>query len=215
MKTALGLIQVLIIISLAVPSHALKRYQKPPFLGRTVISGYLGASAPIDEFGRRSTTVDPYGSTTGGNHDTPGYNGMIEIEHYFGPNVSLGFAYGRGQYDDRDLADELQTITVSYGGFFRLVAATGGSIHPFIKVGLSSMRVDFDSPDRYDRSGYSAAFDAGAGLILMMGRHLSLNGTVMYTYGWTRDAYLPAADAIVGFDVSYWGAMAGLSLYFP
>jgi len=209
------LLQLLIIISVATPSHALKRYKKPPFLGRTVISGYAGASAPLDEFGRRSTYEDAHGSTTGGNHDTPGYNGMIEIEHYFGPNVSLGFAYNRGRYDDIDLADSLQTQTVSYGGFFRWAATSGGSIHPFLKVGLSSMRVEFDSADRYDRSNYSAAFDAGAGVILMMGRHLSLNGTVTYTYGWTRDAYVPSADATVGFDVSYWGAMAGVSLYFP
>jgi hypothetical protein len=215
MRIALGLLQLLLIISLAVPSQALKRYKKPPFLGRTVISGYYGASEPLDEFGRRSTIVDQHGSVTGGNHDTPGYHGMIEVEHYFSPNVSLGFVYNRGRYNDLDYADTLQTHTASYGGFFRFTAATGGSIHPFVKLGLSSMRVEFDSPEEYVRSNYSPAFDAGAGLILMLGRHLSVNGIVSYTYGWARDAYIPAADAIVGFDVSYWAAMAGVSLYFP
>jgi len=215
MKTALGLLQVLLIISIAVPSHALKRYKKPPFLGRTVVSGYVGASQPLDEFGRRSTVIDIHGSTTGGNHESPGQNGMFELEHYFSPNTALGFAYARGRYNDLDLGKELQTNTVSYGGFLRFTAATGGSIHPFVKVGLSSMRVEFDSPEEYVRSNYSAAADAGAGLILMLGRHLSVNGIVSYTYGWTRDAYIPAADAIVGFDVSYWSAMGGVSLYFP
>jgi hypothetical protein len=215
MRLALGLLQVLVIISIATPSEALKRYKKPPFLGRTVISGYAGASAPVNEFGRRSTFVDENNSSSGGNHDTPGYNGMIEIEHYFGPNTSLGFVYNQGRYDDIDLANRLQTHTVSYGGFFRFTAVTRGSIHPFLKLGLSSMRVEFDSPVEFVRSNYSPAFDAGAGIILMLGGHLSLNGLVNYTYGWTADAYIPAADARVGFDVSYWSAMGGLSLYFP
>jgi hypothetical protein len=219
MRLALGLLQVLLIISVAVPSQALKRYKKPPFLGRTVISAYAGASEPLDEFGRRSTFVDQHGSSTGGNHDTPGYHGMLEIEHYFSPNVSLGFSYNQGRYDDMDLRDTLQTHTASYGGFLRFAAATGGSIHPFVKVGLSSMRVEFDSPDEFVRSTYSAAFDAGAGFMLMVGRHLSLNGTLTYTYGWTRDALIHTQFAdepvAVGFDVSYWGAMAGLSLFFP
>jgi hypothetical protein len=215
MRLALGLLQLLLIISIATPSQALKRYKKPPFLGRTVVSGWGGATQPVDEFGRRSTYVDDYGSTTGGNHESPGYHGMVELEHYFAPNVSLGFSYNQGRYNDLDLADTLQTHTAAFGGFLRVTTGNAGALHPFIKLGLSSMRVEFDSPDEYVRSGYSAAFDAGAGIILMMGRHLSINGTVTYTYGWTRDAYIAAADAIVGFDVSYWGAMAGLSLYFP
>lgn len=215
MRYALGLLHLILIISIAVPGHALKRQKKPPFLGRTAISGYVGANAPLGEFGQRSTYSDSYGSTTGGNHETPGYNAMIEIEHYFSPNVSLGFVYNQGRWDDKDLADTLQTHTASYGGFLRFTAVTSGSIHPFVKLGMSSMRVEFDSPDEFVRSNYSPSFDAGAGLLLMVGRHLSINGTVTYTYGWTRDAYISAADAIVGFDVSYWGAMAGLSLYFP
>lgn len=215
MKLALGLLQLFLVISLTVPAHALKRYQKPPFLGRTVLSGYYGVSEPLDEFGRRSTVIDPYGSTTGGNHDSPGYHGIIEVEHYFSPNVSLGFVYNRGRYNDLDYGDTLQTHTTSYGGFFRVTATVGGSIHPFFKLGLSSMRVEFDSPDEYVRSNYAPAFDAGAGLILMLGRHLSINGIVSYSYGWSRESYIPVADAIVGFDVSYWAAMAGASLYFP
>jgi hypothetical protein len=215
MRYALGLLHFILVISIAVPGHALKRQTKPPFLGRTVISGYAGASAPLGEFGQRSTYSDSYGSTTGGNHDTPGYNAMVELEHYFSPNVSLGFVYQQGRWNDRDLADTLQTHTASYGGFLRFTAVTGGSIYPFIKLGMSSLRVEFDSPDEFVRSNYSPAFDAGAGLLLMVGQHLSINGTVTYTYGWTRDAYVAAADAIVGFDVSHWDAMAGLSLYFP
>jgi hypothetical protein len=215
MRIALGLLQFVLIISLAVPGQALKRHKKPPFLGRTAISGYAGASAPLDEFGRKSTFSDASGSTTGGNHDTPGYNAMLEVEHYFAPNVSLGFVYSQSRFDDRDLADTLQTTTASYGGFLRITAVTGGVIHPFVKLGMSSMRVEFDSPEEYVRSNYSAAFDAGAGFIVMLGSHVSLNATATYTYGWTRDAYIAAADAIVGFDVSYWGAMGGLSIYFP
>jgi len=215
MRLALGLLQLLIIISLATPTQALKRYKKPPFLGRTVVSGWIGATDPLDEFGRRSTYEDIYGSTTGGNHDTPGYNGMFELEHYFSPNVSLGFSYTQGRYNDIDLGDTLQTHTAAFGGFLRITTSNPGVIHPFIKLGLSSMRVEFDSPEEFVRSNYSAAFDAGAGFMLLMGRHLSINGMANYTYGWTRDAYIAAADAIVGFDVSYWGAMAGLSIYFP
>jgi hypothetical protein len=215
MRLALGLLQVLLIISIAVPAHALKRHKKPPFLGRTVISGYFGASQPVDEFGRRSTFVDVNGSTTGGNHESPGHHGLVEVEHYFSPNVSLGFVYNQGRYNDIDLRDTLQTHTASYGGFLRFTAVSRGSIHPFFKVGLSSMRVEFDSPDEYVRSSYSPAVDAGAGVILMLGRHLSVNGLVSYTYGWTRDAYIAAADAVVGFDVSYWAGMGGVSIYFP
>lgn len=215
MRLALGLLHVLVIISVASSSHALKRYKKPPLLGRTVISGWAGATQPLDEFGRQSTFVDVHGSSTGGNHDTPGYHGMVELEHYFSPSVSLGFSYNQGRYDDADLADTLQTHTAAFGGFLRFATSNAGAVHPFVKIGLSSMRVEFDSPDEYVRSNYSAAFDAGAGVILLMGRHLSLNGTVTYTYGWTRDAYIASADAIVGFDVSHWGAMAGVSLYFP
>ena len=215
MRLALGLLQLLVVILLATPSQALKRYQKPPFLGRTVLSGWYGESEPLDEFGRRSTYVDVYGSTTGGNHDTPGYNGLVELEHYFSPNVSLGFSYSQGRYNDIDLADTLQTHTAAFGGFLRFTTSNAGAVHPFIKLGFSSMRVDFDSPEEYVRSNYSAAFDAGAGLMLLMGRHFSVNGLATYTYGWTRQAYIPSADAIVGFDVSYWGAMAGVSLYFP
>jgi hypothetical protein len=215
MKLALGLLQVLIIISVANPAHALKRYQKPPFLGRTVVSGFLGGSAPVDEFARQSTTMDANGSTTGGNHETPGYVGMINIEHYFSPNVSIGFVYEQARHNDQDLRDTLQTHTKAYGGFFRFTAVTRGALHPFLTLGLSSMKVEFDSPYEYVVSNYSPAFDAGAGIILMLGRHMSVNGAVTYTYGWTRDAYIPAADARVGFDVSYWAAMGGVSLYFP
>jgi hypothetical protein len=140
---------------------------------------------------------------------------MVELEHYFSPNVSIGFSYNQGRYDDIDLADTLQTHTVAFGGFLRFTTSNVGAVHPFVKIGLSSMRVEFDSPEEFVRSNYSAAFDAGAGLVLLMGRHLSLNGALVYTYGWTSDAYIASADAIVGFDVSYWGAMAGVSLYFP
>jgi hypothetical protein len=219
MRLALGLLQLLLIISLAIPAHALKRYKKPPLLGRTVISAYAGASEPLDEFGRRSTWVDAHGSSTGGNHDTPGYNGMLELEHYFSPNVSLGFVYGQGRYDDRDAGDTLQTHTASYGGFLRIAAVTSGSIIPFLKLGLSSMRVEFDSPYEFVRSTYSPAFEGGAGFMLMLGRHLSLNGAVTYTYGWTRDALVNTQfsdkPVAVGFDVSYWGVMGGVSLFFP
>jgi hypothetical protein len=209
------LLQVLLIISLAVPTQALKRHRKPVFLGRTAISGYYGAGEPLDEFGRRSTVIDQHGSTTGGNHDTPGYHALVELEHYFSPNVSLGFAYNRSRYNDIDYRYNLQTHTVSYGGFLRFAVASSRPLHPFVKLGLSSMRVEFDSSQEYVRSAYSAAFDGGAGVMLMLGRHLSVNGIVSYTYGWTRDAYIPAADAIVGFDVSYWAAMAGVSVFFP
>jgi len=215
MRIALGLLQLLLIIAVATPSHALKRYKKPPLLGRTVISGWLGVTEPLGEFGQRSTFVDSHGSSTGGNHDTPGYHGMVELEHYFSPNVSLGVSYNQGRYNDIDLGDTLQTHTAAFGGFIRITTANTGAIHPFIKLGLSSMRVEFDSPDEFVRSNYQPAFDAGAGVILMLGRHLSINGSAVYTYGWTRDAYIAQADAIVGFDVSYWGAMAGVSLYFP
>jgi hypothetical protein len=215
MRLALGLLQLLIIVSIATPSQALQRYRKPPLLGRTAISGWGGATQPLDEFGRRSTYVDSYGSTTGGNHDTPGYHGMVEIEHYFSPNVSLGFSYNQGRYNDIDFGDTLQTHTAAFGGFFRFTTGSPGVIHPFVKIGLSSMRVEFDSPQEFVRSNYSAAFDAGAGFLLLLGNHLSINGMASYTYGWTRDAYIAAADAIVGFDVSHWGVLAGLSLYFP
>jgi hypothetical protein len=215
MRLALGLLHILVIISVATSADALKRYKKPPLLGRTAISGWLGATEPLNEFGRRSTFMDSHGSTTGGNHDTPGYHGMVELEHYFSPNVSIGLSYNQGRYNDIDLGDTLQTHTAAFGGFLRFTTSNPGAVHPFVKLGLSSMRVEFDSPDEFVRSNYSAAFDAGGGVILLMGRHLSINGAVTYTYGWTRDAYIAAADAIVGFDVSHWGAMAGMSIYFP
>lgn len=207
MKLAHGLLSLVLALALATPSFAVTRTRSMPLLGRTALSGYFGLGVPAGDFSSQASGM--------GNHDTPGYHWAVEVEHYFAPELSIGFAYNGARYEDKDLADSLRTNLTSWGGFLKYTVPTGTDFHPYMWFGMKGMEVEFDSPRENVDADYSFAVDFGAGLALMLGRMVSINGAIGYAYGWTEEAYIPAADAIVGFDVSYWEFLGGLSFYFP
>ena len=109
----------------------------------------------------------------------------------------------------------MQTKLNTLGVYVRYVFVTPGVVHPYVKFGVGSMEVKFDSPVENVDSERSGSVVLGGGVIWMVTDNISVDGQTAFTHGWTENAYIPAADAIVGFDVSHWTFTAGLSVYFP
>lgn len=206
MKLAIGLIHIVLCLLITQPSYAVKRhFTHSPFGHRTAVGGFVGVGIPVDDFGDDRL----------GNHETGGLDWSLEIEHYFGPEFSLGFSYTAGCYDDEEFGDELQTKLNTFGGYFKFVFVTHTQVHPFLRLGVGSMEVEFDSDEEKVDAGRSESVNIGGGFILMLGDYASVNGQTSYVHGWTEDAYISEADAIVGFNVSYWAFDVGVTVYFP
>ncbi len=206
MKTALVLLQLVCILSAAQPSQAVsRRVSRSPFLQRTAVGGMVGVGLPTGDFSDRAY----------GNHKSGGLDWSVEFEHYFSPHLSFGINFTAGVYDDKDFGDELQTKLNTLGGFLKYVIITGEDLFPFFRFGLGSMEVEFDSAAENVDSERSGSVVLGGGVIWMITDNMSITGQAAFTHGWTEDAYIPAADAIVGFDVSHWAFDAGLNVYFP
>ena len=190
------------------PAEALRRWRSEhPFMARTAVSGYLGTGVAVGEF-----SSDLEGD---GNHESGALDWSVEIEHFFAPGFSVGLNVTHTSYDDKDFGEDLKTNISVIGGFLRYVIDAGGPVYPFVRFGFGSMEVEFeDTVERFEADN-SGSIHLGGGAVVMVGDHVSLNGSALYTFGNTDEAYLPEFDAIVGFDVEYWTFAGGVSVYFP
>jgi opacity protein-like surface antigen len=206
MKSALFSFLFPCVLFIAQSSEAVsRRVTDSPFMHRTAVGGLVGVGVPIGDFGDQAY----------GNHKSGGLDWSVEFEHYFGPFFSLGLNFTAGVYEDEEFGGDLKTKLNTFGGYLRYVIVTPSDLYPFLKFGVGSMEVEFDSPEENVDSEHSASIVLGAGVIWMVTDNISINGQTAFTRGWTEDAYIRAADAIVGFDVSHWTFDAGLSIYFP
>lgn len=206
MKIVFGTIQLILLLIVNPASHAVTRHvYDGPFRGRTAVSTYLGIGVPIGEFSDERN----------GNHKAGGLDWSLGIEHYFDPNSSIGFSYSAARYDDKEFGDALRTRLNTFFGYFKYTFVTRTNAHPFIRLGLGSVEVEFDSDIENVDAEFVGAFNLGGGVAVMLGDNFSVNGMAYWAYGWTDDAFIREADAIVGFDVSYWAFDVGVSVYFP
>ena len=205
MKTAIGVICLVCGLIAVQPAFAISLVLvDSPFEDRSSVGGHIGVGVPNGQFG----------SVNNGNHESGGLDWALELEHYFGLETSLGFYFASGTYDDKEFGDELQTKLNTFGGFFRYVFILQGEVYPFIRFGLGGMEVEFDSVEENVDAERSASVDIGGGAIWMVNDNIGIKGQAVYTHGWTEEAYISAADAIVGFDVSYWAFDVGIGFYF-
>jgi len=203
-------------VACAVPSSAItRRSVDHPFFARTALSGYFGAGVAVGEF---SSNKDG-----DGNEESPAFDWSAEIEHFVYPGLSLGFNISHTSYDDKDLGADLKTNLSIFGGYLRYVIDTGGPAYPFLRFGLGSMEVEFEDPYTRDESDHSASVNVGGGGLFMIGDYVSLNASILYTFGFTDDTIVgdvieqdgESVVQIVGFDVEYWTFAGGVSVYFP
>jgi len=206
MKTVLFSFLLPCVLLAAQPSQAISRHViDSPFMDRTAVGGLVGTGVPIGDFSDQAY----------GNHKSGGLDWSVEFEHYFGPSFSLGVNFTAGVYEDEEFGEDLKTKLNTFGGYLKYVVVTPSVLHPYFKFGIGSVEVEFDSPEENVDSEHSASIVLGAGVIWMITDNISINGQTAFTRGWTEDAYIREADAIVGFDVSHWTFDAGLSVYFP
>lgn len=216
MRHLTGALCLLIIITSALPAAAIRRQRgEHPFFARTALSAYFGAGVPVGEF---SSKKEGEGNEEGGAFDW-----SAELEHFFAPGLSAGVNLSHTSYDDKTYGGQLKTNLNIFGGFLRYVIQTPGPVYPYVRFGVGSMQVEFETPDRRDKSDRVSSLHTGAGAIAMVGDHVSINGQVVYTFGFSDDAvvgepYL-VGDVrtvdVVGFDVQYWTFSGGVSVYFP
>lgn len=220
MRAAIGALSILLIFASAVPAGAITRRSgyrniEHPFFARTAISGYFGAGVAVGEF---SSPLDG-----DGNEDSPTFDWSAEIEHFFAPGVSLGLNVTHSSYNDKKLGSELKTNLSTFAGFLRYVIDTGGPVYPYVRFGVGSMQVEFETPEGRDEADHSASIHVGGGGIYMLGDYVSLNAQVTYNFGFTQDSVVGDPIVIdnqntvqvVGFDVQYWSFAGGISVYFP
>lgn len=219
MRTALTALTLLIILAAADPAAAIRRGRVDhPFFARTAVSGYFGAGVAVGEFSNEKL----------GNHESGAFDWSAEIEHFFAPGISLGFNLTHTSYEDKDFGSILKTNLSSFGGFIRYVIETPGPAYPFLRFGVGSMEVEFE--DELDpefpeivESERSVTVNVGGGGVFMLGDYISLNASVLYTFGFTDDAVVEGIVEVdgeeflqvVGFDVQYWTFAGGVSVYFP
>jgi len=209
-----------LICALAVPAGAITRRSsyrasEHPFFARTAVTGYFGTGIAVGEF---SSNKDG-----DGNEDSPAFDWSAEIEHFFAPGLSIGFNITHSSYDDKTYGADLKTNLSTFAGFLRYVIDTGGPAYPFLRLGMGSMEVEFETPDTRDEADHAASLHVGGGGIFMLGDYVSLNAQAMYTFGFTDEAAVgdvivvdnEQVVQVVGFDVEYWTFAAGVSVYFP
>ena len=216
MRKLLLPIHFLLIVAVSTPAFALTRFvQDNPFFRRTALSGNVGAGIPVGEFSS-SRPGD-------GNHDLGAVDWSADLEHYFGRNISLGLTVSGSTYEDKnggilDVDGNLrfgETSISTFGGFLRYVAVNQTPIHPFLRLGVGSVAVQFQDPQERFRSNRAGTLHAGAGLFAILSDYVALNGQIMYNQGFTENAYIPDNDTRVGFDIKYWAFTGGVSIFFP
>lgn len=222
MRTALGILAVLATFAVSYPAQALSRYASDgPFYERTAFSTHVGAGLPIGDFRDEKF----------GDHEN-GLDWYLDLEHFFGVDYSFGLTFGSASFDDRVLGDSLTTNVRTFGVFFRYVfVQPHAALHPYMRFGLSSMRVQFEEVVLVDENDPGAgsfavkddaesqgALVIAAGATLTLGSNLALDGALTYHRGFTQNAIVTSAvfePTIVGFDVQYFSFNVGLSVYFP
>jgi hypothetical protein len=219
MRAGLAALTLLIILSAANPAAAIRRGRiDHPFFARTAVSGYIGGGIAVGEFSNEIL----------GNHESGAFDWSAEIEHFFAPGVSLGFNITHTSYDDKEYGSVLKTNLSAFGGFLRYVVDTPGPAYPFLRFGVGSMEVEFE--DKLDpefpeivESERAVSLSVGGGGVFMVGDYVSLNASVLYTFGFTDEAVVEGIVEVdgeefipvVGFDVQYWTFAGGVSVYFP
>jgi len=195
------------VLALAVPASALRRVPRTgPYFNRLVVSGYAGSGLTVGEFAS-SRPGD-------GNHKSGAVGYAVDVEMFFVPGVSIGATMAGHTFEDRS-DPSLETNLTTFAGFLRYVAYTGDVVRPFLRIGLGGQRVQFQDRVNRFRSDFATYVQGGAGVIFRVSNSFSLDGQALYNYGFTENAYVPDADAIVGFDTKYWTLSGGVSLYFP
>lgn len=199
---------VLALSVLASNAHAVRYAERPLLWQRTAVSGYLGVGLPVDVFASDDLPGD-------GNHADWPVDWTVEVEHFAGRTWSLGFSAAYTTYEDK--ADSsLHTNLNTYSGFLRIVVPTGTDVRPYFRVGFGGMQVEFEQQGQYRVDAeYAFSFQAGAGLLWLPQRWFGLNAQALYYYGSTEDAFIQEADAVVGFDTTYFTFTGGLSIFFP
>jgi hypothetical protein len=215
MRFATGALCLLIICTVASPSLALRRQTSThPFFNRTAVTGYFGAGIPVGEF---SSEKDG-----DGNHESGAFDWSAELEYFFGPGVSVGVNLSHTQYEDKTFSDLMTNVSI-FGAFLRYVVETPGPVYPYLRFGVGSMEIEFEDDVYRVEADHSGSVHVGGGGIAMIGDYVSLNGQILYTFGFTDDAIVNELVEIdgeevypnVGFDTQYWTFAAGVSVYFP
>lgn len=208
-RKLIAAVAALTIAVAASDAHAVRFATKPLLWHRTAVSGYAGASYPVGVFASDDLPGD-------GNHaaNWP-LDWAVEVEHFAGRTWSLGFSAAYATFDDND-DPELNTNLDTYSGFVRIVVPSGTSVRPYFRAGMGGVQVEFEKKGEFRvDSEYEFSFQAGAGLLWLPARWLGLNAQVLYNYGDTENAFISEADAVVGFDVTYWTFTGGVSVFFP
>jgi hypothetical protein len=214
MRILTGFLCLVVIIAAASPSQALRRHRVDhPFYDRAALSGYFGTGVAVGEF---SSEKDG-----DGNHESGAFDWSAEIEYFAAPGLALGLNVSHTSYDDKDF--DIKTNISVFGGFLRYVIETPGPVYPFLRFGFGSMEVEFEDPFTRFEADHAGTINVGGGGIAMLGRHVGVNASLLYTFGFTDDAHVgepfeedgETVVEIVGFDVQYWTFAAGVSVYFP
>ncbi len=207
MKKLVFVALLLGVIASSVPSWSITRTVRDnPFFRRTALTGYMGVGIPVGEF-ESSRDGD-------GNHKPGSFQWAIDIEHFFSPSVSLGASINASTWEDKDAGQSLETHVNAFNGFFRYVVITKGPIYPFLRFGAGWTRVQFQDFEQRFQSNSTGTIQAGGGTTVMLSHHVAFTGQALYHHGFTENALVPDANAIVGFDTKYWSVTAGLSLFF-
>lgn len=211
MKASSRLVSVfaLLAIGLFAGEASAVRYAERPLLWqRTAVSGYLGAGYPVGVFASDDLPGD-------GNHAEWPVDWTVEVEHFAGRTWSLGFSAAYTTYEDKTDASLLTNLN-TYSGFLRIVVPTGTDVRPYFRAGMGGMQVEFEQKGEYRVDAeYVFSFQAGAGLLWLPARWLGFNAQALYYYGSTEDAYIAEAEAVVGFDTTYFSFTGGISIFFP
>jgi len=208
MKRIIFALCTVTILASTVPTFALTRYVvENPFYRRTAITAYGGFGLPVGEFSDNREGD--------GNHRSGAFDWTFDIEHFFNQSVSLGASVSASKWEDKDFP-ELETQLNNYGGFLRWVALTKGPIHPYLRLGVGSTRVQFQNEDERLESLRSGSLQIGGGAVLVVARSLGISMQGTYNHGFTQDKYIKELDnTIVGFDTKYWSFGAGISIFLP
>lgn len=213
MRAAIIGVNLIVLAATAAPALGITRVSRDnPFFRRTALSGYIGVGVPIGEFA--SSRVDFEGNPIDGNHESGALDWAVEIEHYFGPTISLGFTIANTTYKDKTFPD-LETHLSTYAGYMRFMWLNRSIVYPYLRGGVGGMNAQFQDANSRSRSNTGWELQGGGGVVAMMHPNIALNGQILYNQGFIENQYIPIEDAIVGFDAKYWTFSAGLSIYFP
>jgi len=198
----------LVVVSLSglllVPSSFSLDKEKKLFEDQIVLSLFLGAGFPTDNFS----------SSAGGNHKSGG-DGSLEIEWYFAKQVSVGLVARSGVFDDKNFGADIQTTANTAGAFIKYTLATNGKLYPYGKFGVGSTELEFESFGITTKTESGTAIMLTAGVLGRVSDLISINGQFAYIKTPLEDAEVKGLpNVIVGFDVEYYAINVGISFYF-